>query len=100
MKAQALLNVGQKADHGDGLDAREPAADANFANLRVENIRVVLEEESRRGRRSGRHDGGETGAEVGGNSVKIRHEAVPQGEATHSERNTGAESGLRRSAKS
>ena len=33
MKAQALLNVGQKADHGDGLDASESAADANFADL-------------------------------------------------------------------
>ena len=96
MKAQALLDVGQKADHGDGLDASEPAADANFADLGIEDIGVVFEEESRGGRR----DGGQTRAEVGGNSVEILHEAVPQGEATHSERNTGAESGLRRSAKS
>ena len=33
MKAKAFLDVGQKADHGDGLDAREPAADANFASF-------------------------------------------------------------------
>ena len=100
MKAQALLNVGQKADHGDGLDASESAADANFADLGIENIRVVLPKESRGRRWSGRSDGGQAGAKVGGNSVKILHEAIPQGEATHSERNTGAESGLRRSAKS
>ena len=76
MKAQALLSVWKKANHGDGLDASESAADANFANLRVENIRVVLPKESRRRRRSGRRDGGQAGAEVGGNSVKIIHEAV------------------------
>ena len=35
MQAQALLDVGQKADHGDGLDAREPAADANFASFDI-----------------------------------------------------------------
>ena len=58
MKAQALLNVGQKADHGDGLDASESAADANFADLGIEDIRIVLPKESRCRRRSGGCDGG------------------------------------------
>ena len=76
MKAKALLDVGKKANHGDGLDAGESAADANFANLSIENVGIVLEEESRSSGRSGRSDGGQAGAKVGGNSVKILHEAV------------------------
>ena len=100
MKTKALLDVGQKADHGDGLDAGESAADPMLAQLSVENVGIVPPKESRHGGRRGRCDGGQAGTKVGGNSVKILHQAVPQGEATHSERNTGAESGLRRSAKS
>ena len=76
MKTKALLDVGQKANHGDGLDARESAADANFANLSIENIRVVLPKESRSDRRRGRRDGGQAGTKVSGNSVEILHEAV------------------------
>ena len=55
MKAKALLDVGKKADHGDGLDAGESAADAN---LSIENVGIVLEEKSR-------SSGGEAGVTVG-----------------------------------
>ena len=33
MQAQAFLDVWKKANHGDGLDASESSADANFADL-------------------------------------------------------------------
>ena len=50
MKAQTFLNVGQKADHSDGLDAGEPAADTMFAELGIENVRIVLPKECRSSR--------------------------------------------------
>ena len=76
MKAKALLDVGKKANHGDGLDAGESAADANFANLSIENVGIVLEEESRSSGWRGRCDSRQAGTEVSGNSVKILHEAI------------------------
>ena len=47
MKAKTFLNVGQKADHGDGLDAGESAADTMFTELGIENVGVVLPKEGR-----------------------------------------------------